>query len=159
MSILGLIVRRLITTPDIVRAVRRGSEKIDGIEVYGRQEFRRAVIRALLLLRDKKLPAWDTLTQHVGSILEVRRTDAVVTARPAFMFINEPYSVQEPEFLAGTIAFMACSIQLHRTYEAEFPGRRVPPDVYSSGSAARERCEKAYHECLLALGKGVKGDA
>jgi hypothetical protein len=154
MSILGLIVRRLITTPDIVRAVWRGSEKIDGIEVYGRQEFRRAVIRALLLLRDKKLPAWDTLTQHVGSILEARLTEAVVTARPAFMFVSGPNSSQDPEFLAGAIAFMACSIQLHRTYESEFPGRRVPPDVYSSGSAARERCEKAYHECLLALGKG-----
>ncbi len=157
MSILREILRRLIAIPDILRAVRRGSEKIDGIEVYGRQEFRRAVTRALLLLRDKKLPAWDTVTQHVSSILEGRRTDAIVSAHPAFMFVSGSYSVQEPEFLAGTIAFMACSIQLHRTYESEFPGRRVPRDIYSSGSAARERCEKANHECLLALGKGAKG--
>ena len=159
MSILGEFLRRLSATPEIVRAVWRGSEKIDGIEVYGRQEFRRAVTRALLLLRDKKLPAWDTLTQHVGSILEGRTTDAIVTAHPAFMFVSGPYSVQEPEFLAANIAFMACSIQLHRTYEAEFPGRQVPLDTYSWGGAARERCEKARHECLLALGKGVKGDA
>ncbi len=156
MNVLKEIVRRLSATPEIVRAVRRGSEKIDGIEVYGRQEFRRAVTMALLLLRDKKLPAWDTLTQHVGSILEGRTTDAVVTAHPAFMFINEPYSVQEPEFLAGNIASMACRVQLHRTYEVEFPGRRgrrVPRDIYA-GSAADERCSKAYYECLLALGKG-----
>ena len=106
----------------------------------------------MLLLRDRKLPAWDSLTQHVGSILEARRTEAVVTARPAFMFISEPYSVQEPVLLAGTIAFMACSIQLHRAHAAAFPGRRVPLDVYSTGSAARERCE-ASQECLLALGK------
>jgi hypothetical protein len=154
MSILGKIVRALHEAPYIVRAFLRGRERIDGIEVYGRQEFRRAVTRALLLLRDKKLPAWDILTQHVGSILEGTRTFVIVTAHPAFMFISGPYTVHEPEFLAGTIAFMACSIQLHRTYESEFPGRRVPRDIYSSGSAARERCEKANHECLLALGKG-----
>jgi len=156
MNVLGEILRRLSTAPDIVRAVRRGSEKIDGIEVYGHQEFRRAIIRALLLLRDKKLPAWGTVAQYVGSILEAGRTEAVVTARPAFMFVSGPYAVQEPEFLAGTIAFMACSIQLHRAYEAEFPGRRVPTDVYSSGSTARERCEKAKQECLKALGKEVR---
>jgi len=153
MSILGKIVRVLNEAPYVVRAFLRGSERIEGIEVYGRQEFRRAVTRALLLLCDKKLQAWDTLTQHVDSIIEGTRTFVIVTAHPAFMFVSGPGSVQEPEFLAATISFMACSTQLHRTYEAEFPGRRVPRDIYSSGSAARERCEKAYHECLLALGK------
>jgi hypothetical protein len=152
MSILGKIGRALDEAPYIVRAFLRGRERIDGIEVYGRQEFRRAVTRALLLLRDKKLPAWDTLTRHVGSILEGSRTFVIVTAHPAFMFVSGPYSVQDSEFLAGTIAFMAFSIQLHRTYEAEFPGRRVPRDIYS-GSAAKEHCEKAYHECLLAFGR------
>lgn len=153
MTILGEIVRRLASAPDILRAVRRGSESIDGIDVYGRPEFRRAVTEAVVLLRDKKLPAWDTLSQHVGSILEARKTEAVVTARPAFMCISETCSVQEPEFLAGVIAFMACSIQLHRAYQSAFPGRRVPRDVFSSGNAPRESCEKAYRECLLALGK------
>lgn len=153
MRILWKIVRALDEAPYVVRAFLRGRERIDGIEVYGRQEFRRAVTRALLLLRDKKLPAWDTLTKHVSSIFEGSRSFVIVTAHPAFMFVSGPYSVQEPEFLAGTIAFMACSIQLHRTYEAKLPGHRVPRDIYSSGSAARERCGKAYHECLLALGK------
>jgi hypothetical protein len=153
MGIVGKIVRKLSGTTDIVRASLRGSERVDSLEVYGRQEFRHAVRNALFLLRDKKLPAWDTLTQHVGSILEGTRTYVIVTAHPAFMFIDGPHSRQDPEFLAGTIAHLACSIQLHRTYEAEFPGRRVPRDVYS-GSGAQERCDKACHECLLALGKG-----
>lgn len=152
MSILGKIVRALNEAPYIVRAFLRGRERIDNIEVYGRPEFRRAVTGALLLLRDEKLPAWDTLDQHVGSILEGTRTLVIVTAHPAFMLIDGPHSRQAPEFLAGTIAHMACSCQLHRTYEAGFPGRRIPRDVYS-GTAAQERCEKAYNECLLALGK------
>ncbi len=152
MNVLGKIVRKLSGTGDIVRASLRGSERVDGIEVYGCQEFRRAVTTALLLLRDKRMPSWDTLAQHVDSIFEGRRTMAIVTAHPAFMFIDGPHSVQDVEVLAGTIAHMACGCQLHRTYEAEFPGRRVPRDVYS-GSAARERCDKEYQECLLALGR------
>jgi hypothetical protein len=153
MSILWKIVRALHEAPYIVRAFLRGRERVDSIKVYGRQEFRRSITKALLLLRDKKVPAWGTLTQHVDSILEGSRSYVIVTAHPAFMFVSGPHSLQEPEFLAGTMAFMAGSIQLHRTYEAEFPGRRVPRDIYSSGSAARERCEKAYNECLLAFGK------
>ncbi|HEX9244462.1 MAG TPA: hypothetical protein VF875_18640, partial [Anaeromyxobacter sp.] len=140
----------------LIALLGKGSEtgeRVDGLEVYGREEFRRAVTNALRLLRDKKLPAWDTLTQHVSSIIEGTRTDAIVTAHPAFMFVDGPHSGQDPAFLAGTIAHMACSCQLHRNYEAEFPGRRVPRDIYS-GNAAQERCEKAYQECLLALGKG-----
>jgi hypothetical protein len=105
MSCLGDIVRAFRPTYfEILRALRKGSERLDGIEVHGRQEFRRAVISALLLLRDNKLPAWETLTQHVSSILEARTTDAVVTAHPAFMFISEPHSGQGPELLAGTRA-------------------------------------------------------
>jgi hypothetical protein len=150
MSILGRVVRRLIGSADILRAVLRGTEKVDGIEVHGRQEFIRAVTKALFLLRAKKLPAWDTLSQHVDSIFEGRRTTALVTAHPAFMFVDGPHSGQDPEFLAGTIAYLARSCQLHRAYEAEHPGRRVPRDVYL-GSAALERCDKAYRECLLAL--------
>jgi hypothetical protein len=154
MSLLGEALRRLVAIPDILRAFRRGSEKIDGIEVYGREEFRRAIRKAVLLLRDKKLPAWDTLTQHVGSIIEGSRTDAVVTAHPAFLFVSESdAAAKEAEFLAGKISFMACSIQLHRTYQSAFPHHRVPQQVYSSGRAALERCEKASHECLVALGK------
>lgn len=152
MGILGKIARKLSGGADIVRAFMKGSERVDGLEVYGCQEFRRGVIKALLLLRDKELPAWNTLNRHVGSILEGRRTIAVVTAHPAFMFLDGPHSSQDPEFLAGTISYMACSCELHRTHEAEFPGHRVPRDIYS-GSAAQERCEKAYRECLLALGK------
>ena len=156
MNVLRRIARKLGGTADIVRATLRGSERIDSIEVYGRQEFRRVVTTALHLLRDKKLPAWETLTQHVNSIFEGGRTVVIVTAHPAFMFIDGPHSVQAPELLAATIAHMACSCQLHRDYEAEFPGGRATRDVYS-GNAAQERCEKAYHECLLALGKGAKG--
>jgi hypothetical protein len=158
LSILGEIVRRLASAPDILRAVARGSEKVDRIDVYGRREFRRAVRTALLLLRDTKLPAWDTLTRHVGSIVEGSTTETVVGAHPAIMVVSGPHSVQEPKFLAAMIAFMACGIQLHRSYESGFPGRRVPRDVYFSGSAM-QRCEKARHECLLALWKGANGDA
>jgi hypothetical protein len=150
MTVLGKLVRRLGDTVDVLSAHRRGCEKIDGIEVYGRPEFRCAVTGALLLLRDNTLPSWDTLTRHVGSILEGRRTVAVVTAHPAFVLIDRAYWAQASEFLAAIVAFEACSIQLHRTYEAELSGRRVPRDLYA-GSAAFERCEKAYRECLLAL--------
>jgi hypothetical protein len=88
----------------------------------------------------------------VGSIFEGRRTVVIVSAHPAFLFIDGPYSVQPPEYLAAAIAFETCSIQRHRTHEAEFPGARVPREIYS-GTAAVERCEKAYRECLLVLGK------
>ena len=150
MSTLGTIIRKLGGTFDVLSAHLKGCERIDGIEVYGRPEFRRALMGALLLLRDKKLPPWDTLARHVNRILEGRRTTVIVTAHPAFMFIDGPHSNQAAEFLAATIAFEACSVQLHRSYEAEYPGLRVPKDIYS-GSAARERCMKAYQECLVAL--------
>lgn len=156
MNVFAKLVRRLSTALEVLRAVLRGRASVEGIDVYGRPKFRRATIEALLLLRDFKLPAWETLAQHVGSILEGRTTDAVVTAHPAFLFVSGDDSVQRPELLAANIAFIACSIQLHRTYEAECPGRRVPLDVYSWGGAARERCEKARHECLLVLGKEVE---
>lgn len=143
--------RMVIGTWDLVRAFLRGSERLDGIEVYGRPEFRGAVTEALLLLRDAELPAWRTMKQHVGTLVEGTRSTVIVTARPAFMFVDGPHSRQEPAFLAGTIAYMACSCQLHRTYEAEHPGRRVPRDVYAGGPA-QERCDEAYRACLRALG-------
>ena len=156
MSVLRTIAQKLGGTTDIVRATLRGGERIEGIDVHGWPEFRRSVMQALLMLRDERLPAWDTLAQHVQSIIEGRRTTMVVTAHPAFIFVDEPHSAQEPEFLAATIAHMACSCRLHRDYEAEFPGRRVPHDVYC-GSAAQERCARAYEECLSALGRRPKG--
>jgi len=58
--------------------------------------------------------------------------------------------------MMSAIHHMACSCQLHRQYEREFPGRPVPRDIYA-GSVAQERCEQAYHECLRVLGNGVKG--
>lgn len=150
--------RRLLRTigggADVVRGFLRGSDEVDGIRVYGHQEFRAAVREALLLIRDNKLPAWRTLTSHVGSIFAGRRTFVIVTAHPAFMFIDGPHSRQEPEFLAGTLAYLACSCELHRAYGAEFPGRRVPRDVYA-GRAAEVRCESAHAECLQALGKSA----
>lgn len=150
MDILGKIVKRLRGTVDIVRAGLRGSERTGNIDVYGRPEFRRAVRTALLMLREANLPAWETLTRHVDSILEGGRTVAVVTASPAFIFIDRPHADQAPALLAATIAHLACSCQLHRDYQSAFPGRRVPRDTYS-GSHAQERCEAAYRECLLAL--------
>jgi hypothetical protein len=156
MTFFGEIVRRLCESVAIARAVRRGSERVEGIEVYGREEFRRAVIGALLLLRDRQLPAWETLTQHVGSILEGGATDGMFNAHPAFMTVSVPDWSRGPEYLAACIAHMACIGQLYRSYEAEFPGRRVPRDVFTS-SAAKERCDRAFYECLSALGKGAKG--
>jgi hypothetical protein len=78
-------------------------------------------------------------------------------AHPAFMTVNGPDWSHGPEYVAACIAHMACSGQLYRNYEAEFPGRRVPRDIFA-GSAAKERCDKAFYECLAALGKGVNGD-
>jgi hypothetical protein len=156
MSATRTIIRKITGSVDILRALLRGSERADGFKVYGRQEFRRAVTTALFLLRDRKLPAWSTLREHVSAILEGTRTDAVVSAHPAWMFIGGPDLIQDPEFLAATIAYWACSCQLHRSYEAEFPGRPVPVDVYF-GSAAQERCERDYNECLLALGRASEG--
>ena len=151
MSVAWTSLRSLSGAADLVRASLRGSERVEKVVVYGRPEFRHDVTRALLLLRDKRLPAWDTLTQHVGSIIEGSRMSVYAAAHPAFMFIDGSHSRQLPELLAGDIAYLACSCQLHRTHQAEFPGRRVPRDVYF-GSAAWERCENAYRECLLALG-------
>jgi hypothetical protein len=154
MSFVTWMVHKAIGTADIVRAFLKGSERIEGLDVAGSQDFRRAVAEALLLLRDNRIPAWDTLSRHVGTIVEGTRTVTVVTAHPAFMYIDGPSSRQDPTLLAGTIAFLACSCELHRRHEAEFPGRRVPRDVYSS-AAAVECCEKAHEDCLLALGRSA----
>ena len=154
MIVPGKLVRWLGGSLDVLRAHWRGCETIDGIDVCGTQEFRRAVTAALLLLRDNELPMWDALARHVGSIMEGRRSFVIVTAHPAFMFIDRPHWSQAAEFLAATMAFEACSVLLHRTHEAEHPRRRVPRDIYR-GEAAVERCENAYRECLLALGKDV----
>lgn len=142
----------LIGALDIIRAVRRGSEHVGGIEVCGDPEFRGAVVNALRLLRDAGLPAWHTVTQNVGMILEGTRTTVKPGAHPAFILIDGPHSRQEPEFLAGTIVYMARSCQLHRAYEAAYPGRRVPREVYA-GKPAQERCDEAYRACLRDLGK------
>jgi hypothetical protein len=155
MTVLGKIVRKVSAAADIVRASLRGSERVDSIEVYGREEFRSSIRKALLLLHDNNLPAWDTLTRFVSAIIEGSRTAVIVTAHPALMLVDGPHARQIPEFLAGTITHMACSCQLHRTYEAEFPGRRVPRNIYAD-RAAQERCDSAYDECLLALGKDPK---
>ena len=157
-NILREIVQRLCGSVAVARAVWRGSERVDGIEVCGRPEFRREVTKALGLLRDKRLPAWDTLSQHVGSIVEGRITDGTPSAHPVLLTVDGPDSSRGPEYLAASIAHMACCTQLYRNYEVEFPGRRVPRDVFA-GTAAKERCDKAFYECLSVLGKGVKGDA
>jgi hypothetical protein len=156
MNVFARITRKLSALPYIVRAIRCGSEMMDSIEVSGRQEFRRAVTAALALLRDKNLPVWNALIQHVNSVLEGKETTIVVTAHPAFIFIDEAYAGQDPEYLAATIAHMACSCQLHRQYEADFPNRPVPRDIYA-GSVAQERCEQAYRDCLRVLGIEAKG--
>lgn len=72
MNVIFRIAQKLGSAADIVRAVLGGIERIDNIEIYGRQEFRRSVTAALVLLRDKKMPAWDRLSQHVSSIFEAR---------------------------------------------------------------------------------------
>lgn len=154
MKVIFRIAQKLGSAADIVRAALSGKETIDNIDVCGRREFRRAVTAALVLLRDKKMPAWDTLTQHVTSIIEARRTTIIVTAHPAFILIDGAHAGQNSELLAATIAHMACSCQLHRQYEANFPSRPVPRDTYA-GSVAQERCELAYRECIRALGNGT----
>src|SRR5512133_1061343 len=135
MSAFLRLVRNLPKHIDIVRAFLKGSERLEGLDVAGSEQFRNAVTKALLLLRERKLPAWNTLSQHFNVVVEGRKTVATVTAHPALMFIDGPSSRQDPEFLAATIAFLACSCELHRRHEAEFPGRRVPRDVYSSAAA------------------------
>jgi hypothetical protein len=156
MSFWERLARKLSGAADLVRAGLKGSEKVEDLEVFGSEDFRLCVRRALHLLRDHDLPAWETMTQHVDSIVEGRRTTIIVTAHPAFMFIQGPDWGRGPEVLAADIAFMACSCQLHRTYEARFPGLRVPRDIYA-GSDARVRCSEAYQECLVALGGGDEG--
>jgi hypothetical protein len=146
------VLRAIAVGAEIVPAVLRGRDSLENITVCGRPAFRAAVVEALLLLRGNRLPAWDTLSKHVGFIFQGRRTFVGVTTRPAFMFIDGPHSKQEPAMLAGTLAFLACSCELHRTFGAEFPGVHVPREVYA-GRAAEARCESAYRECLEALGK------
>lgn len=155
--VLSRAVRKLMAAIDIVRAFSQGSETVAGLQVHGSPEFRAAVVKALRVLRENRLPAWSTLTQHVGSILEGRRSAVIVTAHPAFMFIDGPHSGQEPELLAATIAHMACSCLIHREYEVRHPGRRVPREVYA-GAEALSRCEEAYRECLLRLGHESNGN-
>ncbi|WP_041450418.1 hypothetical protein [Anaeromyxobacter dehalogenans] len=141
----------MIGALDVIRAVRRGIERVGRVEVYGSPEFRGAVVKALRLLRDEGLPAWHTVTRHVGTIVEGTRTTVKLGARPALMFIGAPHSRQEQAFLAATIAYLACSCELHARYEAEHPGHRVPRDVYA-GKPAEERCGEEYRACLRALG-------
>jgi glycerol-3-phosphate cytidylyltransferase-like family protein len=152
MGIMGKIVRKVSGSADIVRAALKGSDRVESLDVFGAQEFRHAVARALLLLRDNRLPAWNTVMQYVDAIVEGHKTTIIIGAHPAMVFIHGPDWRQGAEVLAATIAFMACGCQLHRTFEAEFPGRRVPRDIYA-GNAARERCDEAYQECLRALGR------
>lgn len=153
MNVVSKIAQKLSDAVDIVRAALSGRERIDSIDVFGRREFRRSVTAALVLLRDKKIPAWDTLSQHVTSIMEARRTTIIVTAHPAFILLDGAHAGQDSEHLAASIAQMTCSCQLHRQYEASFPSRPVPQDVYA-GTVAQERCDAAYRECMRALGKG-----
>ncbi len=152
MSVWANIAGKLRWGVDLMRASLKGSERVASVEVFGSEAFRHAVARALLLLRDNNMKAWDTIVAHVSTIIEARRTNIVVTAHPAFMFVNGPDWRQEPELLAAVFAFMACSCQLHRIYEAEVLGRRVPREIFA-GVAAQERCNDAYRECLLSLGK------
>lgn len=154
MSVLQDFVRKLGGALDIVRAFSRGMEKAEGVEVYGRPEFRRAALQALGLLRENSLPSWDTLRQHRCSILEGRRTEYLGSARSAMIMVNAR-DFQEPEFLAAYIAAMACGLQVYWNYSAGASGRPVPRDVYS-GSAAFDLCDKAYQEALVTLGKTAR---
>jgi hypothetical protein len=155
MSALRKILRRLGDAFDGARAMWAGCEKVDGIDVCGRREFRRAVAWALLSIRDSRLSSWDALSKHVDSILEGRRTFPIVTGHSAFMVIDRRRLAQSLEYLAADIVAMACSFGLYRAYEATHPGCRVPAEI-THGAAALESRDEAYRECLAVLGNAVR---
>lgn len=150
MGILETLNWRARSTIDMVRALARGSERLGNLTVHGQPPFRRAVQRALILLRDEGLPAWTTLALHVHSIFESRKSFIVVDSHPSFMFVLRDAASQPPILLAAAIAQMAFRCQLHRDHQATQPGRPVPREIHA-GPAALELCDRAYRECVDAL--------
>lgn len=150
MNAFGRIQRMVLGAVAMARASVNGSESVDTVTISGRAPFRRSIRAALVLIRDRELPAWSTLSTHVNRIVEGWRTFIIVDAHPSFIFIDRSCVEHDVPYMAGVLAHLACSCQLHRDFEALNPGRKVPRVEYS-GPAAKERCERAYRECVDAL--------
>jgi hypothetical protein len=155
LSVSGRVARAIRAMASILSAMRNGRECVESITVFGCTEFRQEISEALLLLRDNDLPAWATLRTHVEWIVEGWKSFIMVTLHPAYIFISRKDADQTVVYRASVLSHMACSCELHRGYEMQFPRRRVPREVFS-GPVAQESCMKAYYECMAMLSKSTK---
>src|SRR5688572_17284173 len=95
---LALRVRALVA---ILGALMRGGQSVGSVSVYGRPQFRNAILSALAGLRDADFPAWAEVTRHVGFIFEGWKTTIIINSNPAYIFIDRRSEREGLAYLAG----------------------------------------------------------
>ncbi|HWH79765.1 MAG TPA: hypothetical protein VNT76_20435, partial [Candidatus Binatus sp.] len=116
---------------------RHLARQINGIEVYGTQEFIARTQESLALLYP--LPEFAVIRDHVVVIRQARRSGMKAwLPKPTFM-VGKPTWQHSALWYAGAIAHDAYHAKLYRDGERARISVRTDPDTWT-GAAAERRC-------------------
>jgi len=108
------------------------------LEVVGSRRFHDQVSRALALLKERDLAAYELLTNNVGSIREAQRSGMWAYATPPTYDMTDATAFYSVTWCAATIAHDSFHSKLYHEYQAAHPGP-VPDSVWI-GRAAEQKC-------------------
>lgn len=138
----------------IIRSLLAGQSEYEAISVFGDEEYRKVVIEALRLLRERAPDNWPIIKKHIKTLCRSRSSFVFVPLLPATAYLNVPTG-SPPEFVAGNIAHEAFHCFLYWEFASSNPGMDVPEDIYS-GEEAEQKCVEFQCSVMKALGVSEK---
>lgn len=121
---------------------------VDGIVIRGSPEFIERTRSALALLKSSYLDAYMQLTKHVLTIEEHDKSGANVWART--IQVGNRTSDYSLTWYASSLVHDCRHVSQYQDYLAAYPGRTVPPEVYTSQEAELD-CMRRQIEALIRM--------
>lgn len=119
-------------------------------DVAGSGRFKDQVHRAIVLLQQQDLAAYEVLTNNVGRINESERSGMRAYATPPVYEMSDSTAFYSVTWCAATIAHDSFHSKLYHDYQRDHPGP-VPNSVWV-GRAAEQQCMKYQLEVMAKIG-------